>query len=105
MQLANLSKTWQAKLKAAGRTDVAIVYHDFMAASGIGSELDRSDLSLLDCFHPSAKAHEALAVGLWDSLVCPGDGRASGLLCGKKPTIKDAVVQCPTASTTLWVPK
>mmetsp|Transcript_22733 Transcript_22733/g.68479 ORF Transcript_22733/g.68479 Transcript_22733/m.68479 type:complete len:161 (+) Transcript_22733:642-1124(+) len=102
-ELANLSKTWSANLRADGRDDVAVVYHDFMAAGDIGGELVRDDLSELDCFHPSARAHQALAAGLWDSIVCPGD-RADGLICGKKPTITSAVPECPSAFTTLWVP-
>ena len=53
-------------------------------------------------FHPSAKAHEALAIGLWDAMVC--DHGPNGELCGEPPTVLNPPVQCINASTTLWIP-
>ena len=94
--------TWNGRLRAAGRTDAAVVYHDYMTTS-IGGELDRSYLSGLDCFHPSSKAHAALAVGLWDSMVCTGP-RTATTLCGVPPTIHSPKLLCPTSNSTLFLP-
>jgi len=82
---------WQSKLAAQGRTDIAIVSQDFF--EGLGPELDNSFLSRLDCFHPSAKAHQDLAVGLWNSMLCTDD-RANA--CG---WTLDAAATCPTETS------
>lgn len=79
---------WRAKLEAQGRKDIAIVSQDFF--EGLGPELDNSFLSKLDCFHPSAKAHQDLAVGLWNSMLCTDD-RANA--CG---WTLNAPATCPT---------
>jgi phospholipase B1 len=62
---------WRAKLAAQGRTDLAIVSQ--AGFEGIGPTLDSSFLSKLDCFHPSAQAHQSLAIGLWNSMLCTDD--------------------------------
>ncbi len=51
-------------------SDVAVVVQPFM--EGVGAALDLSFLNTLDCFHPSAKAHEDRGVGLWNSMLCGG---------------------------------
>ena len=60
--LKQLAGKWQAQLKAQGREDIAIVYQDFM--EGVGASLDMSFLNSLDCFHPSTRGHEMLAVSV-----------------------------------------
>jgi phospholipase B1 len=52
-------------------------------------------LSTLDCFHPSALAHEAMAINLWNSMLTPA---------AKKSTVTqlDAVPMCPTADTLIY---
>ncbi len=65
---------------------------------GIGSQLDISFLSKLDCFHPSAEAHEELAVGLWDSMLCTAD-RATR--CGIHFS-SDLPVTCPTVNSVFY---
>merc|ERR1712157_552802 len=56
---------WQGKLKAQNRSDVAIVAQPFF--EGTGALWDSTFVSSLDCMHPSTKAHEDLAIGLWNS--------------------------------------
>lgn len=62
---------WRAKLADQGRKDLAIVVQ--AGHEGIGKTLDWHFLSRLDCFHPSAEAHEAMAIGLWNSMLCTND--------------------------------
>jgi len=99
--LNEMARKWRSKLAAEGRNDVTVVYHE--GATRIGPQMQRRHLSALDCFHPSAEAHQSLAVMLWDSLVCDGP-RNSSSLCGATLKIDDPEVLCPLASTTLFVP-
>jgi phospholipase B1 len=89
------AQDWQDKLKSQGRKDVAVVSQPFM--EGIGSQFDWTFLSELDCFHPSAKAHQMLAIGLWDSMLC--HDRATQ--CGIHVTT-DIPVTCPTVDSVFY---
>lgn len=66
-QLHEMAVSWQAKLKQDGRTDMYIGTQPFL--EGIGKTLDHTFISKLDCFHPSAMAHQELAIALWDSML------------------------------------
>jgi len=90
--LHNLSATWHAKLAAEGRGDMAVVMQGFL--EGHGREFDRDFLSKLDCFHPSASAHQLLGVNLWNSMLCHDRDNCSFNL---NPT-----VTCPTATSTFY---
>merc|ERR1712070_409247 len=85
------SADWQAKLQAQGRKDIAIVTQS--SFEGLGPELDNSFLSKLDCFHPSAKAHQDLAIGLWNSMLCVDDREHK---CGWGI---DSLATCPTRTS------
>ena len=91
-----LAVKWHARLKARGRRDMAVVYQNFL--EGIGPQLDISFLSRLDCFHPSTSAHEDLAIGLWNGMLCSA-GRASS--CGR-PFQPNVVPSCPTNASRLY---
>jgi len=84
---------WRVKLANQGRSDLAFVSQPF--TEGIGKSLDYHFLSRLDCFHPSAEAHETLAVGLWNSMLCDGDRENR---CGVEfgPNMP---VMCPTETS------
>eukprot|EP00039_Didymoeca_costata_P015141 m.253654 g.253654 ORF g.253654 m.253654 type:complete len:320 (+) comp16161_c1_seq1:531-1490(+) len=90
-----LAAKWQSKLKQEGRTDMAVVTQGFL--EGQGSILDRSFLSELDCFHPAAKSHEDLAIGMWNTMLC----HERKDLCGMKfkPGIQPV---CPTEESTFY---
>jgi len=87
---------WREKLQQQGRTDLAIVSQGFL--EGLGAQFDWQFLSKLDCFHPSASAHQALAVGLWNSMLCTDD-RANR--CGDAVNL-DIKPVCPTASSVFY---
>lgn len=70
-RLHKFASDWREKLQQMGRTDIAIVMQPF--AEGVGKTLTRSFLSNTDCFHPSKSAHQSLAVGLWNSMLCTSD--------------------------------
>eukprot|EP00040_Diaphanoeca_grandis_P038567 m.256773 g.256773 ORF g.256773 m.256773 type:complete len:372 (+) comp34681_c0_seq1:128-1243(+) len=71
-RLHNITAEWYTKLRTMGREkDMAVVTQSFQ--EGIGKNLDISFLNNLDCFHPSTKAHEDLAIGLWNSMLCTDD--------------------------------
>jgi hypothetical protein len=76
-ELHRIAQKYHDEFKASGRKDVAIVMQGFQ--EGIGAEIDKHFFSELDCFHPSSAAHQDLAVGLWNSMLCTDD-RAH--LCG-----------------------
>ena len=78
-KLHELAAKWYTKLKAEGRTDVAIVVQPFQ--ENLRVPIDLNFLNHLDCFHPSSLGHQSLAVGLWNSMLCTDD-RAGR--CGDK---------------------
>lgn len=84
---------WREKLQVQGRSDIAIVAQPFF--EGIGETLDYTFLSRLDCFHPSASAHEDLAIGLWNAMLC-NKGREQR--CGVVFT-PDMPAICPTETS------
>eukprot|EP00762_Andalucia_godoyi_P002932 ANDGO_04184.mRNA.1 hypothetical protein CAOG_00259 len=55
---------------------------------------DLSYVSNLDCFHPSAKANEQMAMGLWNSFLSPVDKKPRGI----DPDLK---LICPDETTRL----
>ena len=61
--LHGLAAKWHAELTnpTTGRADMAVVVQPFQ--EGIGPTLDGTFLNRMDCFHPSAYAHEDLAIG------------------------------------------
>jgi phospholipase B1 len=95
-RLHKFAADYQAKMQAQGRNDMAFVVQGF--TESIGPELDHTFLSSLDCFHPSASAHQDLAVGLWNSMLCVDDreGRC-GIVFGP-----DMPVTCPTESSVFY---
>jgi len=56
---------------------------------------DFSYLSTLDCFHPSLKAHEKLAIAIWNSLISPVSKKRRALY-------PDDPFLCPDANTLLY---
>ena len=89
--LHDLAQKWYEKLQAAGRTDMAVQMQSFL--EGVGPELDKPFLNNLDCFHPSTLGHQDLAVGLWNSMLCPGPQRKNK--CGQHK-VTDLQLMCPT---------
>lgn len=95
-KLHEIAQNWYLKLKAQGRSDMAVTVQAFQ--EGIGSTLDITFLSRLDCFHPSALAHQELAIGLWDSMLCTGD-RANRC---NIPFSSNLTVTCPTVDSVFY---
>jgi len=95
-KLHELASNWYALLQKQGRSDMAVVTQSYQ--EGIGSQLDLSFLSRLDCFHPSAEGHEELAIGLWDSMLCIKDRKNR---CGVHFS-KDLPVFCPTVDSVFY---
>jgi hypothetical protein len=93
-RLHQFASDWQVKLQ--GRTDLAVVVQPFM--EGIGTNLDSQFFSKLDCFHPNAAAHQDLAIGLWNSMLCTGDRKTQ---CGVafKP---NQTATCPTKDSVFY---
>ena len=96
-ELHKLAAKWYKKLQDEGRTDMAVTVQGFQ--EGVGKQLDKEFLNALDCFHPSSKGHETLAIGLWNSMLCANDRQGD---CGK-PFMPDLVPTCPTVNSTLYV--
>jgi len=95
-RLHKFAADWRTKLAAEGRTDLAIVSQ--AGFEGIGKTLDSSFLSKLDCFHPSAQAHQSLAIGLWNSMLCTEDrGDRCGLVFNP-----DMAPVCPTEKSVFY---
>jgi hypothetical protein len=95
-QLHTIAAQWYTTLQQQGRSDMAVVVQGFQ--EGIGPTLDRSFLSKLDCFHPSAEAHQDLGIGLWNSMLCT-TGRANR--CDQKFT-PDMPATCPTVDSVFY---
>lgn len=57
-RLHTIAAQWYTTLQQQGRSDMAVVVQGYQ--EGIGATLDRSFLSKLDCFHPSAIAHQVV---------------------------------------------
>lgn len=96
-RLHQIAADWHAKLKQMGRDgDMAVVSQSFQ--EGIGSTLDLSFLNRLDCFHPSTAAHQDLAIGLWNSMLCTSDRKNR---CGEvfSPNMP---VTCPTTDSVFY---
>jgi len=95
-RLHQFAADWRVKLQQQNRTDIAIVTQ--INLEGIGKTLDSSFISELDCFHPSAKTHQDLAIGLWNSMLCTEDRKdRCGLVFNQdmKPT-------CPTEKSVFY---
>jgi len=95
-RLHQIATNWYYKLKNEGRVDMAVVMQGYQ--EGIGPTLDMSFLNKLDCFHPSAEAHQDLAIGLWDSMLCV-NGRQTR--CGMHFK-KDLPILCPNISSVFY---
>jgi len=54
--------------KARNNKEFAVIVQPFLTESPI---FNRTYLSVADCFHPSAMAHEAISTALWNSLFVP----------------------------------
>lgn len=95
-RLHQFAADWRVKLQQMNRTDIAIVTQ--IANEGIGKKLDASFLSRLDCFHPAARGHQALGVGLWNSMLCTGDRKNR---CGSvfRPDLPPV---CPTEKSVFY---
>jgi len=74
-------------------TGFAVVVQPFLQTTHVP---DRSFLSPADCFHPSAKGHEAMSIGLWNNMITPA---------AQKKKVWDTVDApiCATADTLLYV--
>jgi hypothetical protein len=92
-RLHKMAADWQTKLQ--DRKDMAVVLQSFQES--IGPTLDISFLNTLDCFHPSAKAHESLAIGLWDSMLCHDRKSRCGIHFDA-----NMKVTCPTESSVFY---
>ena len=95
-QLHLIAQRQRARLAAEGRKDIAVIEQPFL--EGIGPQLDLSFISSLDCFHPSAEAHQLLAVGLWNSMLCT-EGREQR--CGLSFS-KEMKPVCPNSTSTFY---
>jgi hypothetical protein len=99
-ELHKLAQRWTDKLRAEQRTDMAVQLQPFMEA--IGPTLDISFLNTLDCFHPSAKAHQLLGIGLWNSMLCSTANGGRKNRCGEH--FSDALTPtCPTKDSVFFV--
>jgi len=87
-RLHKFAADWRKNLTS--RSDVAIVVQPFL--EGFGADMKADFLSTFDCFHPSITAHQDLAIGLWNSMLCTGDRKA---LCGKV-FAPNVTATCPT---------
>jgi len=56
------------KYNQRNSTQFAVVVQPFLTNTNIP---DRSYLSPADCFHPSAKGHEALSIAVWNNMLVP----------------------------------
>jgi len=95
-ELHKIAAKWQQKFADQGRSDVAIEVQPFQ--EGLGDTLDFEFLSDLDCFHPSHHAHQSLAIGLWNSMLCTDD-RAHR--CGSLFS-KDMKPVCPDTNSRFY---
>lgn len=77
--------------KYQGDDQFAVVVQPFMEDSHIP---DATFLSPFDCFHPSLRAHETMAVHLWNSLFMPAARKPRKLVPHWQPA-------CPHASSRL----
>ena len=75
---------------------VAVVYQPHL--EGIGPTLDISFLNTLDCFHPAAKAHEQLGIGLWAAMLCKDRATA----CDRQ--FPETTAYCVPRNATFYVP-
>lgn len=96
-RLSSIASNWTDRLTKAGRDDVAVVYQPYL--EGIGPTLDITFLNTLDCFHPAAKAHEQLAMGLWASMLCKDRTTA----CGRN--FPETAPYCVPRNATFYVPE
>ena len=94
--LHGLAAKWHAALAAQGRTDMAVTVQAYQ--EGVGASLDHTFLNALDCFHPSQRGHEDLAIGLWNDMLCTGDRKNR---CGR-PFANDLAPVCPTADSVFY---
>merc|ERR1711920_7932 len=76
------------------RPDFAVIEQSGAAGQPLP---DISFLSNLDCFHPSAKAHDAVATTLWNGLF---NHRRT-----PKPIQESVQPFCPTADSVIYVPE
>ena len=53
----------------------------------------------LDCFHPSLTAHQDLAIGLWNDLICTKDPKTG--VCPRQPFAPLMNVTCATPDSVL----
>jgi len=72
--------------------EFAVVVQPFLSGSPI---YNRTFLSPADCFHPSALAHEAISIGLWNSMLTPAAQK-------KTSWNPDDVPICATADSVLY---
>lgn len=93
-RLHRFAADWRTNL--TNRSDVAIVVQPFL--EGFGADLKKDFLSTFDCFHPSITAHQDLAIGLWNSMLCTGDRKT---LCGKG-FAPGANATCPTKDSAFY---
>lgn len=82
----------EAKYAALNSKTFGVVVQPFLDQAVIP---DRAWLSAADCFHPSAIAHEAMAIGLWNNMITPKALKSNKLVPGQQPV-------CPTDNTLLY---
>jgi len=81
------------EVKYKPTTDFAVVVQPFLQFAKIPA---RNWLSAADCFHPSAIAHEAMGIGLWNNLIAPKALKSNNLEPGEQPI-------CASASTLIHI--
>eukprot|EP01112_Ceratiomyxa_fruticulosa_P019754 TRINITY_DN6540_c0_g1_i1.p1 TRINITY_DN6540_c0_g1~~TRINITY_DN6540_c0_g1_i1.p1 ORF type:complete len:402 (-),score=75.01 TRINITY_DN6540_c0_g1_i1:80-1285(-) len=97
VQLANTNFT-QRIYKLAGEfneqksSHQAVVVQPFLIQTLIP---ERSYLSAADCFHPSAIAHQNLAIGLWNTLIAPVESKPLSWVIGEQAVCatEDTIIQ------------
>jgi len=82
----------EAKYAAYNDRQFAVVVQPFLDNAVIPS---REWLSAADCFHPSAIAHQAMGIGLWNNLISPKAQKSNKLVPGEQPL-------CPTDNTLFY---
>jgi len=75
-------------------TNFAVVFQPFLMNTYL-STLHHSFVSQLDCFHPSLRGQQAMAVALWNNMLTPSIGKHTFINMADTPI-------CPTPDTLLY---
>jgi len=89
---AYVQRLYNLQAKFGSSNNFAVVVQPFLENAVIPS---RAWLSTADCFHPSALAHEAMGVGLWNNMISPQARKSHALSPTESPI-------CPTDDTLFY---